>query len=220
MKVYFITRFSIFDPKAPAWKIAHLPAEEYKKKLFSTDRLDTKFDVFEKMTLPSIVGQTNKNFEWFIIASTFLPNVYKERLNSLVAPYTQIKVHYITNYCELSRTVKSHTIEDSYATVRLDDDDGLSSNYVELLQKYKDKKECIITFPYGREFKIEENKIIMKDNEHYYPLIALGLCAINMNILSCGQHTMLQQKYKIVTDNTKNMYYLFCSPYCDSKRKF
>jgi hypothetical protein len=41
-----------------------------------------------------------------------------------------------------------------------------------------------------------------------------------MNIYSCGDHTKVDKKYKVIYDKTKHMYRVLCSPYCDSSRKF
>lgn len=220
MKVYFITRFSIYDPTATSWKTSKLPQNQYKKILFSKSRLDAKFLAFIKMTLPSIINQTNKNYEWIIMSSIYLPDNYKKLLNKLVAPYPQIKLYYIKDSKEFSNILKKYPFEKNYATVRIDDDDGLSTKYVHLVQQYHQKKGSIVTFPYGRNFKIENNKIIIKKIEKFYPQIALGLCAINMNIYGCGNHSFLHKKYKIIRNNTKDMYNVFCSPFCDTKRKF
>lgn len=220
MKVYFITRFSIYDPNKKAWVISRLPQQQYFNKLFSEDRLNAKFTAFEKMTLPTVLNQTNKNYEWLILSSVHLPEIYKKRLNDLVAPHPQIKVYYVNNWEEVDQILKTYPYEPSYATVRLDDDDGLSPNYVQMLQQYKDKRGCIITFPYGTGYKIENGNIIYKEGDICCNCIALGLTAINMNIYSCGNHTKLKDKYTIIKNNTRGMYYLFFSKYCDSGRMF
>ena len=57
MIVYFITRFSIFDYDFKGYKLTKNLGIEDKSYLFSKERLDYKFDSFEKITLPSIVSQ-------------------------------------------------------------------------------------------------------------------------------------------------------------------
>ena len=41
-----------------------------------------------------------------------------------------------------------------------------------------------------------------------------------MNIYSTGDHTLVDQKYPVIYDNSENFYYLFCSDITDSKREF
>lgn len=220
MKVYFITRFSIFDPNKRAWVTSRLPEQEYKNKLFSENRLNAKFQAFETMTLPTIVYQTNKNYEWIILASIFLTDTYKNRLDNLVAPHPRIKVKYINDWKECMEFLDNYPYEPNYATVRIDDDDGLTPKYVDLVQQYENNHESIITFPHGLGYKINNGKIIFKKKEINIPQIALGLCAINMNIHRCGDHTKVKYKYPIIQNDTKNVYYLFHSEYCDSGRIF
>lgn len=50
--------------------------------------------------------------------------------------------------------------------------------------------------------------------------IAVGLCAIGMNIYNCGNHTTINKRYNIIYNNQPDMYLLNCSEYCDSIRTF
>ena len=50
--------------------------------------------------------------------------------------------------------------------------------------------------------------------------IAVGLCAINMNIYDCGNHTKVHNKYSVIYDKTPDMYYINCGEFCYSGRKF
>ena len=220
MKVYFITRFSILDHKKGVWELSTLNNKEYEKQLFSTERLDAKFVAFEKMTLPSIINQTSPNYEWLIMGSNFLPEKYKDRLKKLVKSYPKIKLFLIKDFTEFYNILGKYPFGKNYATVRLDDDDGLNKDYVQILQKYKDNDKHIISFPHGHKYKIENNKIITREKNIYVRDLALGLCAINMNIHKCGDHRKIGEKYKVIYDETKNIYNLLCSPYCDTKRVF
>ena len=218
MLVYFITRFSIFDINYKGFILTRnaTSIEKYKSTLFSEKRLQYKFESFEKITLPGIVNQTNSNYIWEIYASTYLPIKYKKRLLEITKKYKQIKIFFIDSFENFNNSDK---INDKYCTVRLDDDDGLNINYVEIIQKYKNENNTIISFSYGKLCTINEGKIIygkeiMKKNN------AQGLCAIGMNIHDCGDHTKVGRKYKVIDDSTPFMYLLNCSVFCDTKRIF
>tara|TARA_Y100001970_G_C14241501_1_gene865180 strand:+ start:1161 stop:1814 length:654 start_codon:yes stop_codon:yes gene_type:complete len=217
MLVYVITRFSIFDYDFKGYKLTRdLDIEEYKSYLFSKERLDYKFNSFEKITLPSIVSQTNDNYIWEIYTSEYLPIEYKNRLLASTNKYKNIKIFFINSFKEFN---KSNKIEGKYCTVRLDDDDGLNKNFVEILQKYKDKTKEIISFPEGKKCTISNNKIIYGENVEIKN-IAIGLCAIDMDIYNCGEHTKVNNKFKVTYDMTPDMYLINCSEFCDTKRKF
>ena len=218
MKIYFLTRFSIFDYDIKAFRINKiLSLEDYKEELFSEARLNAKFNAFEKVTLPSIVRQTNKNYEWYIFTSSELPVKYKIKLIDLIKSYSQIKVLFVNSMREFFDY--DFNFDNNYATVRLDDDDGLNENFVELMQQYADadKYKCIISFPNGHKYQIENDKIIVNKQKINKPYIACGLAAISMNIYRCGNHTKINEKYNVILDNTPNMYQLLCSEFCDTK---
>lgn len=220
MKVYFITRFSILDYSCKAWIMTSMEKNNYTTSLFSDDRLNAKFEAFEKMTLPSIVNQTNQDYEWLILTSSYLPKLYMDRLKKDIVNYPQIKLFTVKNIAEFKKIINEYSYKQSYATVRLDDDDGLSVKYVELMQKYQSKNQSIISFPKGHAYKIINDQIEVMDYDVYSPMLALGLAAINMNIYSCGSHHNINQRYKIIYDKTPDMYHILLSPYCDTKRGF
>jgi hypothetical protein len=59
------------------------------------------------------------------------------------------------HHAEFDKLTNEYPYEKNYATTRLDDDDGLSENFVALLQQYKDNDQCIVSFPFGNLYKIE-----------------------------------------------------------------
>ena len=217
MHTYVITRFSIFDPKYKHFKLTDLTLYNrhgYKSKLFSSRRLDFKFKVFEKVTLPSVINQTNKNYTWYIYTSNILPEKYKTKLLKLTQRFPQIKCKFIQSFNEFT------FIPDKlgpYCTVRLDDDDGLNPHFFYNLQKYRHLNGCIISHSHGLKFRLK-NGAVELGSPIVYKNIALGLCAIGKNIYDCGHHVKMEETHKVIVDETPNMYYLCYSELCDSKR--
>ena len=87
------------------------------------------------------------------------------------------------------------------------------------MQIYKENKNTIINFPKGIKYTIEDNKIIY-NKIFNQKNIAVGLCAINMNIHDCGNHMKVDTKFSVIYDDTPDMYYINCGEFCDSGRKF
>lgn len=191
--------------------------QDYRSKLFCPDRLNYKFESFEKITLPSVVNQTNKNYIWYIFASEYLPTRYREKLLNLTTNYDKIVCVFIKSSKEFKVKLDPAI---KYCTIRLDDDDGLSHNFIQNLQKYKHKDKVIISCPNGRKVAIKNHKIVYKNAPYRNKNIALGLCAIGLNIYKCGNHVTIHKRYPIIYDNKKNMFLLNCSKFCDTKRKF
>lgn len=217
MITYIITRFSIYDPDAKVWRLTrNNNPNQIKKKLFRKPRLDARFDFFSKVTLPSINKQTNQNYLWYIYASSFLPPNYQNKLLELTKSNLKIKVIFIDSMKEFA---KIDYPESGYCTMRLDDDDGLSPNFIELMNKYKNKKGKVISFPNGKRYKLEDGKIILGE-EYIYKNASMGLTAIEMDIYQCGNHHNVNKRYPTIYNNQPNMYMAACGKYSDSGRGF
>lgn len=217
MLCYIITRFSILDFNHKSFLILkNTTKEQYQKDLFSTKRLDYKFKSFEKITLPSVENQTYKNYIWYIYSSTYLPKYYKDKLLDLTKNNDKIKCIFIDSFNDFN---KIEFTKNKYCTIRLDDDDGLSNNFLQNLQKYSYLDKVVISHPNGNFVKLVNDKIIIggKSNEKN---IALGLCAINMDIHNLGNHRLVHKNNKVIYDNALNMYLLNSGDECDSKRVF
>ena len=219
MLAYIITRFSIFDYSCPRFQITkNNDYETYKNKLFDDERLKTKFNLFEKITLPSVLNQTNKNFVWYIYSSTLLPEKYKNKLLELTN-HPNIKCIFIESF---KTFCKIEFNNEKYCTVRLDDDDGLNKNFIESLNKYKESpNKTLITHPMGQLVKIENDKLIYgrKIDKTKKPP-AQGLTAIGMDVYKCGSHGKIQENYNVIYDKTPDMFIMSCSEHCDTERIF
>ena len=225
MLTYFITRFSIFDYKCKSFRMTQdMTFSVYKRKLFDEKRMEYKFESFEKITLPSIVNQTNKNYIWEIYSSTFLPSEYKKRLLRDTKKYKNIKLFFINSFEEFFLRMKElpYGKIDKYCTVRLDDDDGLSNNYIEKVNQYSEKTGSVISFPNG-QFVTIENSLIKYGRRHSKLNNAQGLCAIGMNIFNLGRHKKIHEKKEVkevIYNFTPDMYLVNCGIFCDTQRKF
>jgi hypothetical protein len=211
-KHYIITRFSILDEE---FKGFHNNSKDY---LLSIDRLNFKFIVFDKMTYPSIINQTYTNYEWMIYTSNYLPDFYKTKLEKYKT--NNIHILYVDSIKEMHNSIKDILKDKSnYTSMRLDDDDGLCSQFLENINKYSDQKNKIISFPNGIRYTINNNKILF-GSKIILPKLALGLTAIGFNIYTAGDHRKVDEKYEVIYDNTNDSYFVCCSEFCDTKRKF
>jgi len=217
MHTYILTRFSVFDPEFKGFVMTRTMAPEaYRSCLYSPARLDFKFDVFEKVTLPAVVNQTCKNYTWLIYTSSSLPALFRERLFALTANHKQVRVIEVDSMGEFFRDINKQVVHEDYATVRLDDDDGLCLNFLEALNFHKDRKGMVISFPNGIEFKMVAGEVVF-GKKIIYKKIALGLAGINVNIFRAGNHIEADEKYPVVYDEMPGAYSLCCSEHSDLK---
>jgi hypothetical protein len=219
MKHYIITRFSILDADFKYFKlVCNNTKADYTNQLFDKQRLDFKFNVFDKMTYPSIVNQSYTDYEWLIYTSSFLPLEYKTKLATYETD--KIKILYVDNFKQFYGHLNQFLADKTdYVTLRLDDDDGLDCDFLKKLDTYSLNKGEIVSFPKGRSFTIENNSVIVGDT-YTHPLVAIGLAAIGFNVHSAGDHNRVGEKYKVNVDDSNEFYFICGSEYCDTKRKF
>ena len=173
-----IIRFSCYFPERSEM-------EKDKKKLLDRNRLNLRFELFEKFCLWSLVHQTTKNFKIIIVYDKDLHKIYVDRLKSLIELYDFIIMHkWDTEYklhenkwlqCYIDKN-KKYLI-----TTRIDDDDIINLRLNEMfyklfvynLRKYGSYNNSLISFKGG--------KFIYKNKERFqiapcnYPTAAIFL---------------------------------------------
>ncbi len=130
---------------------------EYRKSvLYAPARLEERFYFFEKICLPSLKWQTDKDFRLVIFTSPELPKRYQARLAAAVADTPQIELVYDTA-THMTLAVDAWiarqpvTRDERTLHFRLDDDDALSTDFVATLHEHLDRvpDHAIITRPSG-----------------------------------------------------------------------
>lgn len=119
--------------------------------------LEERFDLFENFCIPSIVGQTCKNFEWWVYFDENTESVFKKRIESIEREYPIFKPRYEKSYndFEMNMPTKIHDYLkneniDWLITTRLDNDDMLAKNTIAILQgKISYKNNCLLEIPWG-----------------------------------------------------------------------
>lgn len=138
-----VTRFSLFLPSSNAWNLTS-DEEKYKAKLFSSERLQPRFDVFFKYALP-IYKKYAEEFQYqhILLYSAHMPMVWKEKLFNELANFSFVKP------CEVDDTIAYMDVMESFlrencvtdtpvALFRVDDDDILAADYMKQLSRYTD----------------------------------------------------------------------------------
>lgn len=168
-------------------------------------RLAHKFNVFEKVTKPSVLTQTDEDFQWHIFAGEFLKG-------KLQCEDTRMVLHYVT---AKDFHKKCSEIATGITSIRLDDDDGISPFLLERLDRYS---EGVISFPRGRQFKVQDGDIVFSDIPTVQPNVSAGMARINGDIHECGNHALVPTKYNVVYDDLEDAYYQCCSEFCYTNR--
>lgn len=119
--------------------------------VYDAVRLDKMIDIFEIVTLPSVLNQTNQNFQFLIVTDAHMPAANFARLNSLIDAFANIhliKLHidelvdmqiggfgYIWTACQ-THILKHNLLRDVsefMVTSILDADDAIHKDTIELV---------------------------------------------------------------------------------------
>jgi Putative rhamnosyl transferase len=126
-------------------------------RLYDETRMARRFFLFENLTLPSLLHQTDRDFRTVIMSSSLMPDRFKDRLSTLAARLPGA----VVDFSEYQRGDKAFYKfmaqaagvkgRESSVHFRLDDDDALAISYI---QRLRDITRVLspsthVTFPTG-----------------------------------------------------------------------
>lgn len=149
MRAVFLTRFSFFGKSGWRSPVSTDPGD-----LFDPDRLEARFQMFEKIALASLSHQTDADFELVVLSSKLMPGHFKHRLVELCRDTLGERAQVLFRPYRSAGMVFYNHIKAAYqhqpvvGQVVLDDDDAVSCDFVESL-KYE--MERVTSNPMNRD---------------------------------------------------------------------
>lgn len=186
-----VTRFSYIGNSG--WKI---PVADREKILFDPERLDLRLWLFERITVASLLAQTDQRFHHYILTSDQLPDWALERLTAIChraypADNFSIDRQPVGN---ARKFLRQFMVRKGFGTpvvqIVLDDDDGLASDFIatvaaKLTEAAADGLLSEDKLPYFLSFSRGYGLIFSDDGatrsevfQHRYPYINLGLTMV------------------------------------------
>lgn len=133
-----LLRFSVLTPTYYSERFKTL--EETAAHLFSAERMELRFRIFETLCLPSLVRQSDPDFDMVVLTAQSMPEPWIGRLAALLAPLPNIHLrkagtgnHYRLlqqGYQSVPSDAAGHRI-----LFRLDDDDALDLGFVARIRR-------------------------------------------------------------------------------------
>lgn len=247
-------RYSIVQKNSGAWRATDSNFEEYVGKVLKEERLNIRENTFEKITLRSIFDQENTpadlSYSVLIMVADMLPAHRIANLEKLVrananprASFSIVKIESGTgldfDYRNINDAIKAtlqNRLKDApntlVATVRLDDDDGVSSNFIAKLSSHMREglTGYAVSFAHGIEGYWEDHGNFVKDLRHsYFPKCAQALAYLNeydakngmrenktVHVYNLGNHMKIDERFPTIVDATAPMYFRTLSTTNDS----
>jgi Putative rhamnosyl transferase len=157
-------------------------------RLYDEARMARRFFLFENLTLPSLIHQTDRDFRTVIMSSSLMPDRYKERLSALAAKLPGAVVEY-SHHQRGDLAFHKYMVEaagykgrSTSVHFRLDDDDAVSVNYIARLREVSRvlSPSTHITFPTGIFlFPVSATKAVGTSMMQQRFLTAIGLATVN-----------------------------------------
>ncbi len=144
--------------------------DKLREYLFARESLDFRFYIFENLCLPSLLAQTDQNFDIVLLTSTELPDWARRRMDEIVAPYPNIHVlaEAPNKHNKVVRAAYESIPHEGFshrAAFRLDNDDALHNGFVAHLRKlshgllklHDDDVPTIIAFNHGFYIELDSD---------------------------------------------------------------
>jgi len=185
---------------------------EQAERLYDDARMALRFSLFENILLPSLAAQKDPNFVLIVLTSDIMPAKHLKRLRRLCdadARLILIASDETTVHDALMPEIKRLNAGLSRPLVqfRIDDDDGLSHDYVHELRRYMQRLGDVMPVAYSRSNGLVITSYAQDTGSHIYratlPFNSIGT-AIRVHgertIFSFG-HGALLRRFPAVVDN-------------------
>jgi len=162
IKIFGFVRYSILreNTNKKSWNISkHLSFKDLEKTLFNSDRLNLRASLFSKITLPSLKANQRDwaDFRIIVITSERLPDWHMEYLNHICKYYPFVEIIKVnTDENAFGQAVNDYIQKEvneteTYFTYRIDDDDALSKDFVDIIKPYLTESFCgiAVSLPLG-----------------------------------------------------------------------
>ena len=170
-KHYLITRFNLRNKN---WDVT-----KNNETLLTREWMTHRIELFRNFCLPSVVNQTNTDFQWLLFFDETTDEDFKNQLNSLLQPYKHFRAFYIDGMDAFHSSIKSFIEKDSkdnayLITSRIDNDDCIHKDYIQTIQnQFQSQDFMAIDILKGYSLQISPDIMLGKKEHIFNPFISL-----------------------------------------------
>lgn len=225
-RIFFLVRYSVLSSKPGAWVIGrNTPLEDYKARLFSDSRMQLHSRLFFGLTLPSLdeaIRKSGLDATCIVMTSTELPSVHKKALYQAAARHPWLQIREVTPEVDYGSGFEAMVAEELdkddedevlCASIRIDDDDAVSRDFLRQLGNYltADLSGFAITLAKGYKAFVEGDKIT-HFVEDFHAKASVGLTYLTLRkrgsgpaktVYSFGDHMKIDRKTRLIIDARK-----------------
>lgn len=139
-----VTRFSVVAPKHSGLLIDQSDRETYLKNLFDSERMELRSFIFSELAAPSYQRMAERHsYKHLVQYSPELPDSYKQLLFDVAKTYSAIEPVEVVDM-DIADSIKTEVqswgkkYRGHFLWFRVDDDDLLSVDFLDALERYRD----------------------------------------------------------------------------------
>lgn len=229
-KIIGIVRYSILTDNSveQSWAVAKNKSfHELERILFDRERLNQRLFLFKEITLPSVASNLRDwaDLRLLVVTSDQLPEWHLAELEYVCSQYDFIEIIKVgTGLGEFGSALSAYidnnirNAEEVFLTYRIDDDDALSCDYIDLIAPFLTESYAgmALSLPLGFSgFYDAKKRKMVSYGGTYVAMTALGLGLIaNKNTryrhvfdLKAGSHLMIDRLVPVILLSTQHAYF-------------
>nr|WP_294937026.1 glycosyltransferase [uncultured Flavobacterium sp.] len=201
---YLITRFNL---KNPDWELT-----KNNELLLDDTWMDERLHLFETYCLPSVVNQTNQNFEWLLFFDSSTSEKYITKIRTITEGYKNIRLFFINGMPNFTSSIAEFIAANAndrefLITSRIDNDDCVHKDYINEIQRVFNKQEFLaIDIINGYTLQVEPTFILGKKEHIFNPFISLIERNQNPKTVWHYVHNMWKKEPRIIHLKEKRLW--------------
>ncbi|MDE4134893.1 putative rhamnosyl transferase [Phaeobacter sp. QD34_3] len=207
MQIIGLCRFSYVG--LGGYKIMHDSLEERRAFLYAPERLEERFRLFETICLPSVTGQTDRDFQLHVVVGECFPQTHLERLLALTEDLPNVAVSLQPperHRRQMIRVLNAARTDPDAPCLqfRLDDDDAMAVNFIDRLRQAAEDLQPIwqryplttIDFNKGYIYRAGPEGLSIAPDREAYAALSLGVVVpggSDRTIMHQGHHNLWKE---------------------------
>lgn len=203
-KHLLITRFNLRNPE---WK----QLTKNNESILDDNWMNERLALFSNYCLPSVINQTNQNFEWIIYFDVSTKAIHRKKIEEIIENYTNINTFFIDGMPVFNESILNYVkknISTKYLiTSRIDNDDCIHKDFIDEIQRQFNYQDFLaIDNINGYTLQVEPQFILGKKEHIFNPFISLIEKNENPKTVWHYVHNMWKKEPRLIHLSNKRLW--------------